>query len=159
MKRKPQISAQSAIQGITRGREELEARYLPLCDERLSLRRFVTYVPNKQASVHRWFQYKEGFSFKLVAMFLREFDANPPRHRVFDPFAGCGTTLLVARQNGFGVWGIDILPVAVFVARVKLRELWQYDLARLEREKERLLESPFCLPSLTAPQDVRIIPC
>jgi len=151
------FAAQSAIQGITRDREELEARYLPLFDERLSLRQFVTYVPNKQAPVHRWFQYKEGFSFKLVDMFLRELDVDPARHRVFDPFAGCGTTLLVARQKGFGAWGIDILPVAVFVARVKLRELQEYDQVQLQAEIGRLLEEPFCSPSLTAPQDVRII--
>lgn len=151
------FAVQSAIRGATQGREELEARYLPLFDERLSLRQFVTYVPNKQAPIHRWFQYKEGFSFKLVEMFLREFDADPARHRVFDPFAGCGTTLLVARQQGFGVWGIDVLPVAVFVARVKLGESREYDLARLREEIVRLSETPFSSPSLIAPQDVRIV--
>ena len=56
------LAAQSAILGATEGREELEARYLPYFDERLRLRQLVTYVPNKVAPIHRWFQYKEGFS-------------------------------------------------------------------------------------------------
>lgn len=151
------FAVQSAVRGATQGREELEARYLPFFDERPSLRQFVTYVPNKQAPIHRWFQYKEGFSFKLVEMFLREFNADPARHRVFDPFAGCGTTLLVARQKGFGVWGIDVLPVAVFVARVKLGDPREYDLAHLREEIVRLSEAAFSSPSLIAPQDVRIV--
>jgi len=151
------LAPQSAIQGSTQGREELEARYTPCFDERLQFRQLVTYVPNKTAPIHRWFQYKEGFSHKLVEMLLRQFDGDPARHRVFDPFAGCGTTLLVAKQMGFGAWGIDILPVAVFVARVKLRNPKEYDLPRLRSEIDRLLATPFHRPSLTAPKDVRIV--
>ena len=148
---------QSAIEGITRGREELEARYATYFDERLGLRQFVTYVPNKNVPIHRWFPYKEGFSYKLVEMLLREFRVDSARHRVFDPFAGCGTTLLTAQQMGFGVWGIDILPIAVFVSRVKLREAGEYDLNQLRAAIEYLQQVPFCPPTLIAPQDVRII--
>jgi DNA modification methylase len=151
------LAPQSAIQGSTQGREDLEARYTTCFDERLQLRQLVTYVPNKKVPIHRWFQYKEGFSYKLVEMLLREFGADPDCHRVFDPFAGCGTTLLVAKQMGFGAWGIDILPVAVFVAQVKLRSPKEYDLPRLRAEIDRLLATPFHRPSLTAPQDVRIV--
>jgi len=151
------FAAQSAIRGATEGREELEARYLSYFDERLRLRQFVTYVPNKVAPIHRWFHYKEGFSYQLVEMFLREFGADPASHRIFDPFAGCGTTPLVAKQMGFGAWGIDVLPVAVFVAQVKLRGPEAYDLVCLRSEIDRLLLKPFHPPSLSAPQDVRIV--
>ncbi|GAB4526764.1 MAG: site-specific DNA-methyltransferase [Anaerolineae bacterium] len=148
---------QSAIMGVTEGREELEAHYAPYFDERLGLRQFVTYVPNKKAPIHRWFQYKEGFSYKLVETFLREFGANPNKHRVFDPFVGCGTTLIVAQQMGFGGWGIDILPVAVFVSRVKLRQADEYNLADLKTAIEHLRRVPLRSPAMKSPQDVRII--
>lgn len=148
---------QSAVEGVTKGREELEARYAACFEERLDLRQWVTYVPNKEAPIHRWFQYKEGFSYKLVDLLLREFGADSTRHRVFDPFVGCGTTLLVARQMGLGAWGIDILPVAVFVSRVKLREVEEYDVKKLWAEIERLGQVPFRPPTLIAPQDIRII--
>ena len=148
---------QSATAGIAAGREDLEAHYSACFDERLNLRQFVTYVPNKQAAIHRWFQYKEGFSYKLVEMMLHEFGADPTTHRVFDPFAGCGTTLLVAQHMGFGAWGIDILPVAIFIARVKLREVQAYDLGQLKAAIEHLQQAPFYPPTLTAPQDIRII--
>ena len=148
---------QSAIEGISQGREELEARYASYFDERLNLRQFVTYVPNKTAPIHRWFQYKEGFSHKLVKMFLDEFGADTAKHRIFDPFAGCGTTLVVAQQMGFGAWGIDILPVAVFVSRVKLRQTGAYNLTQLKNAIDSLQQAPFRHPTLTAPQDVPII--
>jgi len=148
---------QSAINGATAGREELEERYAHLLEERLALRRHVTYVPNKSIPVQRWFRYKEAFSSDLVRLFLGEFGADPCTHRVFDPFIGCGSTILAARQLGFGAWGIDILPVAVFVARVKLRGATEYDLDALREAIDAILLMPYRTPTITAPGDVRII--
>ena len=101
---------QSAINGTTTGREELEERYAHLLEEKFALRQHVTYVPNKRIPIQRWFRYKEAFSSDLVRLFLKEFGAAPHTHRVFDPFVGCGSTVLAAKQVGFGAWGIDILP-------------------------------------------------
>jgi len=151
------MKAQVIDNSRTDERVKLEKRFLSLMEERLSLRQLVTYVPNKTVPVHRWFSYKEGFSAALVDAFLREFGAQPGRSRVFDPFVGCGTTVIVAKQGGYGAWGIDILPVAIFVARVKLRSAEDYDLVRLKAGIDRLLASPYHEPSISAPQDVRII--
>jgi len=151
------LASQSATGGVTKGREELEARYARCLDEHLDLRQFVTYVPNKTEPVHRWFQYKQGFSYKLVKMLLDQFGARATEHRLLDPFAGCGTTLVVGQQMGFGAWGIDILPVAVFATRVKLRQRGDYDIADLEAAVDHFKAVPFREPTLMAPQDVRII--
>jgi len=83
-------------------RVKLEKRFLPLMEERLSMRQLVTYVPNKTVPIHRWFSYKEGFSAALVDAFLREFGAQAGKSRVFDPFVGCGTTVIAAKQAGYG---------------------------------------------------------
>ena len=148
---------QSAINGATTGREQLEERYAHLLEERFALRQHVTYVPNKSIPIQRWFRYKEAFSSDLVRVFLGEFGADPHTHRVFDPFAGCGSTILAAKQLGFGAWGIDILPVAVFVARVKLRGTEEYDLGALREAIDDMLRTPYRAPTITAPSDVRII--
>ena len=93
---------QSAINGATAGREELEERYAHLLEERFALRRQVTYVPNKSIPIQRWFRYKEAFSSSLVKLLLGEFGADPREHRVFDPFAGCGSTVLAGLACGKG---------------------------------------------------------
>jgi site-specific DNA-methyltransferase (cytosine-N4-specific) len=150
------IAPQSAIRGQTCAREALEDKYADLVIRRLGLRQLVTWVPNKDIPVHRWFPYKQGFSVKLVDTFLREFRATN-RDRVFDPFCGCGTTILAAKERGLGAWGLDILPVAVFVSNVKLRDRGDYDMAYLRAAINRLKDIPYRRPSISAPTDVRII--
>ena len=142
--------------GRTEARIKLEKRYAHLLEERLAYRKLVTYMPNKAEPVHGWFKFLQGFSPKLVALMLEVLSAKPS-DRVFDPFCGCGTTLLTAKQLGFSSWGIDILPVAVFVTEVKLRDASVYDMALLRRCIDELLASEYRPPSIRAPQDVRII--
>jgi DNA modification methylase len=147
---------QSKTDGRTEARIELERRYAHLLEERLAYRKLVTYMPNKAEPVHGWFKFLQGFSPKLVELMLEELSAKPS-DRVFDPFCGCGTTLLTAKQLGFSSWGIDILPIAVFVTEVKLRDASAYDMALLRRRIDELLASEYRPPSIRAPQDVRII--
>lgn len=56
-------------------------------------------------------KYKEGFSRGLVERFIE-------KHRptaVLDPFAGIGTTPLIAGSKGIPAMGIEIMPVGVLV--------------------------------------------
>lgn len=43
----------------------------------------------------------------------------PPGTLVFDPFCGCGTTLLEAQRRGVQSVGVDLNPIACLIARVK----------------------------------------
>lgn len=43
----------------------------------------------------------------------------PPGTLVFDPFCGCGTTLLEAQRRGVRSVGVDLNPIACLIARVK----------------------------------------
>ena len=43
----------------------------------------------------------------------------PPGSTVFDPFCGCGTTLVEAQALGHGSIGIDLNPIACLISRVK----------------------------------------
>ncbi|MEK9137283.1 MAG: DNA methyltransferase [Bacteroidota bacterium] len=107
-------------------RERLERKYAAKMLERKELRRLVTYVPNKTAPTYNWFKYKEGFSRELVHLVLREW-AIPKRSLVYDPFAGCGTTLLACKELGYEALGLDILPVAVYVTDCKLKDYSDVD--------------------------------
>ena len=72
-------------------------------------RRAVSYQGNRQAAGLRWMKYKEGFSRGLVDYLLDEYEPE----RVLDPFAGIGTTALVATGRGMQATGIEIMPVGV----------------------------------------------
>lgn len=136
----------------------LEEKYRHLLADHLALGRDVTtYVPNKREPVHGWYRYKEAFSRKLVHHILREHWQLPAGSLIFDPFGGCGTTLLEAQRLGYPSLGVDAMPVSVFIADVKLRACaGRFDPDTLAVAVERLLATPFVPPAERLP-DVRIV--
>ena len=72
-------------------------------------RKAVSYQGSKDLPGFRWFKYKEGFSRGLVERLIE--DVQP--QSVLDPFAGIGTTPLVAAGKGLRSTGIEIMPVGV----------------------------------------------
>lgn len=85
-----------------------------LVREAPNLRDAVNFNKGGVSPVHRWFRYREGFSPAIL-------DKLSGQQRVFDPFCGCGTTLIEAKRRGISAVGTDVNPLAVFVARVKTR--------------------------------------
>ena len=100
--------------GSTAERERLSDRYA----HRLSVRddysrKIVSYQGNRQEPGLRWMKYKEGFSRQLVSDLIEE---NDPKD-VLDPFAGVGTTPLVATGSGRNGTGIEIMPIGVLAGK------------------------------------------
>src|SRR6188508_1126867 len=76
-----------------------------------------TFIKNLALPVHRWFRYSAGFSAEWVQQVIR---AERKEVRLFDPFAGSGTTLIAAEQLGVQALGIDAHPFVSRIARAKL---------------------------------------
>jgi hypothetical protein len=134
-------------------RAKLENKYQEVIEQKLDWRQLVTYVPNKKLPLYNWFKYKEGFSRELAVRLFKEF-AVQKDEIVFDPFVGCGTTLLAGREFGIQGVGVDILPTSVFVAKAKLKN-WP-DIEALLKVVQKLMATPFREPKTKFP-DVRII--
>jgi len=83
-----------------------------------------TFVNNMTLPVHRWFRYSAGFSADWVEAVISAAARKGPV-RVFDPFAGSATTLLVAENVGVESWGIDAHSFICRVAKAKLA--WRSD--------------------------------
>ncbi|MBL7826786.1 MAG: hypothetical protein JNJ57_09155 [Saprospiraceae bacterium] len=80
-------------------------------------RKVVSFQANKDEPIYRWFKYKEGFSSALVKYFLTEYSPIPGK--LLDPFAGTGTTLFAGQELGWQSYGIELLPVGVFVMQTR----------------------------------------
>ncbi len=112
---------------------------------RLEYGKLATFLPNRQYPVYRWFHYKEAFARDLVVELLRNWE---PRN-VLDPFCGVGTTCLAAKEMGIPSVGLDVLPLALFVSRVKTRD---YDVDEVKKWAEFLLKQR---PGMYSIQGVR----
>lgn len=95
-----------------------------------------TFRDSLRAPVHRWFTYPAGFSYQAVEEALRTYGIKSGM-TVYDPFAGTGTTLVVAKQRGVNSFGVEAHPFVQFVARTKL--YWEFDFARLTEQIDRLI--------------------
>ena len=78
-----------------------------------------SFVGNMDLPVHRWFRYSAGFSGAWAEEVIAG-ESKEREVRVFDPFAGCATTLVAAERCGVGACGIDAHPFVARVARAKL---------------------------------------
>jgi len=127
---------------LTLSREEKE-RYLPvelpeyykLHSERDNLGQAVTFVGNKTRPIHRWYGFTQGFSAGLVTELLAELGVSS-KSRVYDPFAGSGTTLLTCKQEGIPSFGAEVSPLLCWITRLKINVWDATELARAVQSLE-----------------------
>ena len=121
-------------------RKDLE-NSLPLLpsrfEYRLDLARAATSWDLKTSPRHRWFYFPHSFSHRLVNEALA-FWGFPEDGVLADNFAGAGTTLLAACQNGLSSEGFDLSPLAVEVGNAKIT---CYDQDQLRRGLQTILNT------------------
>lgn len=119
--------------------QQLDAHWLRHFQSRLVLqpaltRTVVSFQANKSRPIYRWYKYKEAFSAALVEYLLHQYRLTAGR--LLDPFAGSGTALFVAVENGLDADGLELLPIgqALIAARQCLeQEFTAEDFATLHR--------------------------
>jgi len=95
----------------------------------------VTFADNMDEPVHRWFRFPAGFSAELVRRVIEILGVSRDS-TVLDPFAGSGTTNVVAKSLGINSVGVELHPLLAWVARVKT--YWEFDLRALREEIGRV---------------------
>jgi DNA modification methylase len=111
--------------------EELTQKHKVHKDECFS--ELVNFKQNKEIPKHSWFIYKQGYSENLVKELIKR-EKPSKQYYVLDPFAGVGTTNLVAQSMGYKSIGFDINPVATFAAKVKTQHFSDSDFVGIRRQ-------------------------
>lgn len=96
-----------------------------------------TFVDNMRLPIHRWFRYSAGFSADWVQSVIRDSNRSS-KPRVFDPFAGSGTTLLAAEQMGVASAGVESHPFVSRIAEAKLA--WRSDPAKFKVMASKIVQ-------------------
>lgn len=103
--------------------ERLDSRLLQHFKDKLIVktcltRQLVSFQANKTRASYRWFKYKEAFSASLIEYLLKEYGI--ASGKIFDPFAGIGTTLFAASDLGLDADGIELLPIGQQIINTRL---------------------------------------
>ncbi|MCR4828323.1 MAG: methyltransferase [Bacteroidales bacterium] len=72
---------------------------------------------NMNSPIHNWYKFTAGFSYKFVDYLLSDLSQDSV---VFEPFAGCGTTLVSAQKNGYYSVGNEGQEFMYDICRAKL---------------------------------------
>ncbi|HDN25792.1 MAG TPA: DNA methylase [Thioploca sp.] len=88
-----------------------------------------TNTLSHQYRVQRWANFIAGYSIEFVEACLS--DKNPTEDVVLDPFLGCGTTLVAARNLGFNSVGYEAHPIFYTLAKAKLMNYTKDDINEL----------------------------
>lgn len=81
-----------------------------------------TFYLNKKEAIHRWFAYMEGYSGILVEKELERIGYDRV-HTLYDPFGGCGTSLLTASRHHMIPFYSEVNPFMGFVCDVKINHV------------------------------------
>jgi DNA modification methylase len=108
----------------------------------------IQFNPNEKRPVHRWWPYVQGFSARFVTDTCNRYGVGRDSV-VFDPFCGSGTVPVSARVLGAKGVGIDMMPIAAFVAAAKGEwdvgpdELWKAAVKVTSQRSPTTLSKPF----------------
>jgi DNA modification methylase len=84
--------------------------------------------------IQRWANFIAGYSIEFVEACLS--DTDQTKNVVLDPFLGCGTTLVAAKNLGFNGVGYEVNPIFYTLAQAKLKN---YASEQINQMAHRLL--------------------
>lgn len=77
-----------------------------------------TAKDNMKSAIHNWYKFTAGFSYKFVDMLISEMTPSP--ECIYEPFAGCGTTLVEAQKHGIPAMGNESQQLMCDIINAKL---------------------------------------
>lgn len=92
---------------------------------------------NFNSPIHNWYKFTAGFSHKFVDEIIqREKLHSNPDSKIFDPFAGCGTTLVSAQKNEIFAIGNEGQGFMFDIIQAKLN--WNLSITIINRHLNKI---------------------
>ncbi|MCX6794779.1 MAG: site-specific DNA-methyltransferase [Candidatus Falkowbacteria bacterium] len=127
---------------IEKDNNTLEKKFKGIIQINPDLKRsLVSFQANKALAGYRWYKFKEGYSSSLVEYVLKKL--NIKNGALIDPFAGSGTSLFVANENGINAVGIELLPIGQKIIEVRKKIIQNSSKKILETLKIWLINKPW----------------
>lgn len=82
---------------------------------------------NMNSAVHNWYKFTAGFSYKFVDLIVDDMQTRPSC--IYEPFAGCGTTLVAAQKKMIHSIGNESQKLMCDIINAKLN--WDVNTAKL----------------------------
>lgn len=89
---------------------------------------------NAKSPIHNWYKFTAGFSYKFVEELIKTEKPHFSSFKIFDPFAGCGTTLVSSQKNNVEAVGNEAQQFMYDIIRGKLN--WEIDSFEFHTYKE-----------------------
>lgn len=97
----------------------------------------MVFDKNKNALVHRWYPFVEGYSKEFIEDILSELSTSP--RCALEPFSGSGTTPVELQNHGIRCYSFEVSPFMHLLAKVKLER--SYDEATLTYYRDKVAMS------------------
>ena len=88
---------------------------------------------NMKSPIHNWYKFTAGFSYKFVEEILKDV---PKDAIIYEPFAGCGTTLVSAQKCGYMAIGNEGQELMYDICRAKLN--WSVEQSKVKEHLEQI---------------------
>lgn len=100
-----------------------------------------TAKDNRNSPIHDWYRFTAGFSYKLVDKIILEQKLSL-NDTIYEPFAGCGTTLVSAQKNRIKAIGNEAQELLYNVILAKLEwNIDDYQVKKIIFEIEKSIKS------------------
>lgn len=101
----------------------------------------MVFGKNKDALVHRWYPFVEGYSKEFIEDILRELPFNP--QCAMEPFCGSGTTPVELQNHNIRCFSFEVSPFMHLLAKVKLERSYdEITLAHYRNKVASFLDKP-----------------
>lgn len=110
---------------------------------------------NMKSAIHNWYKFTAGFSYKFIDLVIDDMTKKP--NCIYEPFAGCGTTLVAAQKKKIYSKGNESQQLMCDITNAKLN--WDIDGVICHNYIEKIFDSVLSKATLDVSDEYNELLC